>query len=93
MTHLASIADEAEHDALARSILRVGAADKVHNLRSIVADFHALGEATWDRFNGGREGTLWYYRTVLAIYRRGPPSRSIDLLARTLDELEQMLPS
>jgi GTP pyrophosphokinase len=89
VAHLASIVGEAEHEALARSILRVGAADKLHNLRSILADYDALGEATWDRFNGGREGSLWYYRTVLAIYRGGPRSRSVDLLARTLDELEQ----
>jgi (p)ppGpp synthase/HD superfamily hydrolase len=93
VVHLASIVDAAEHDPLASSVLRVGAADKLHNLRSMLADYSAHGEATWNRFNGRRDGTLWYYRTVLAIYRRGPPSRSVDLLARTLDELEQMLAS
>ena len=42
----------------------VALADKVHNARTIVADLHAHGAVTLDRFNGGREGTLWYYETL-----------------------------
>lgn len=41
--------------------LLVSLADKTHNARAIVADRDRLGEAIWDRFNGGRDGTLWYY--------------------------------
>ena len=41
-------------------------ADKVHNARTIVADLRELGPASLDRFNGGREGTLWYYGTLAA---------------------------
>lgn len=46
------------------SVRLVSAADKLHNVRSVVADYRALGEDLWDRFNGGRDGTLWYYRAV-----------------------------
>src|SRR5581483_7108340 len=42
----------------------VSAADKLNNIRSILSDYRALGESVWTRFNGGREGTLWYYRTL-----------------------------
>ena len=42
----------------------VSAADKLHNARSVLADYRTAGEDLWDRFNGGREGTLWYYRAV-----------------------------
>ena len=41
----------------------VSAADKLNNVRSILSDYRAVGESIWSRFNGGREGTLWYYRT------------------------------
>jgi (p)ppGpp synthase/HD superfamily hydrolase len=39
-------------------------ADKVHNVRTLVADVRAEGPATFDRFTGGRDGTLWYYRAL-----------------------------
>lgn len=40
-------------------------ADKTHNARSIVVDLHRSGPGVWDRFQGGRDGTLWYYKAVL----------------------------
>jgi (p)ppGpp synthase/HD superfamily hydrolase len=42
----------------------VSAADKLNNVRSILADYREIGESVWSRFNGGRDGTLWYYRTL-----------------------------
>ena len=40
------------------------AADKLHNTLSLLRDYRQVGEALWERFNGGRDGTLWYYPTV-----------------------------
>lgn len=42
------------------------ACDKLHNLSDTVADFRRHGEAALDapRFNGGVQGTRWYYRTL-----------------------------
>jgi (p)ppGpp synthase/HD superfamily hydrolase len=45
--------------------LLVSLADKTHNAMAIVADLDAHGEQVWDRFTGGKAGTLWYY-TALA---------------------------
>jgi GTP pyrophosphokinase len=42
------------------SMRLVSAADKLDNARSILRDYRALGEDLWFRFNGGREGTLYY---------------------------------
>jgi (p)ppGpp synthase/HD superfamily hydrolase len=50
----------------ARSALLVASADKVHNAGTIVQHLHAVGPRVFERFNAKREGTLWYYRTVLA---------------------------
>ena len=51
------------------SVRLVSAADKLHNARSILADYRQLGEALWDRFRGGRDGTLWYYRALVDAFR------------------------
>jgi (p)ppGpp synthase/HD superfamily hydrolase len=53
----------------------VSAADKLHNVRSILADYRDEGESIWARFNGGREGTLWYYRVLLDEFLRSKPNR------------------
>src|SRR5215204_2413385 len=46
------------------SVCLVSAADKLHNVRSIIRDYHEHGDAIWERFQGRRDGTLWYYETV-----------------------------
>ena len=66
----------------------VSAADKLNNVRSILSDYREVGESIWDRFNGGREGTLWYYRALLEEFLRGKPSRLIRELELAVEELE-----
>jgi (p)ppGpp synthase/HD superfamily hydrolase len=67
----------------------VSAADKLNNVRSIIADYREIGEAVWARFNGGREGTLWYYRTLLNEFQR-KPNRLIREFALAVAELESI---
>jgi (p)ppGpp synthase/HD superfamily hydrolase len=50
----------------------VSASDKLHNVRTILADYRRDGEAIWKRFTGKKEGTLWYYRALSDEYRRNP---------------------
>ncbi len=70
------------------SVRLVSAADKLHNARSVLADYRTLGEDLWGRFNGGREGTLWYYRAVAdALAGDGPVA---DELGRAVAELEAL---
>jgi (p)ppGpp synthase/HD superfamily hydrolase len=69
----------------------VSVADKLHNVRSILADYRQMGEAVWERFNGRRDGTLWYYRALVDIYRQGPSNRLIDELERNVVELERIV--
>ena len=47
-----------------RDVQLVAAADKLHNLRSMVADHAAQGEQLWTRFNRGRTAIEWYYRAL-----------------------------
>jgi (p)ppGpp synthase/HD superfamily hydrolase len=66
----------------------VSAADKLNNARSILADYRQVGESIWDRFNGGREGTLWYYRALVQEFGRGRPNRLMRELELAVQELE-----
>jgi (p)ppGpp synthase/HD superfamily hydrolase len=68
----------------------VSAADKLNNVRSILSDYRELGELVWSRFNGGREGTLWYYRTLRDEFLHDYPNRitrDLDLVVRELELL------
>ncbi len=49
-------------------VLRVSLADKLHNARSILNDLYRSGDAVWERFTGGKEGTLWYYRSLVQTF-------------------------
>lgn len=42
----------------------VEACDKLANLRDIVEDVETYGPKTLRRFNGGHDGTIWYYTTL-----------------------------
>ena len=71
----------------------VSAADKLHNARSIVADYREHGERIWKRFHGKREGTLWYYRALLDEFKRKKPNCIVDELERVVIELETLAAS
>lgn len=66
----------------------VSAADKLNNVRSILSDYREIGESIWARFNGGRDGTLWYYRALLNEFHRGRPNRLIREFELAVRELE-----
>jgi GTP pyrophosphokinase len=62
------------------SVCLVSAADKLHNVRSIMRDYREHGEDIWERFQGRRDGTLWYYETVAdTLVRRYRTQLSRDL--------------
>ncbi len=68
----------------------VSAADKLNNVRSIISDYRALGESVWSRFKGGRDGTLWYYRTLRDEFLRHSPNRITRELELTVNELDSL---
>lgn len=50
------------------SVRRIALADKLHNVRCILSDLYREREATWQKFKGGKGGTLWYYRTLSQLF-------------------------
>lgn len=73
------------------SVRLVSAADKLHNSRSILNDYRVLGESVWKRFKGGKEGTLWYYRSLVEAFRKTGSTPLIDELNRVVSELEHLI--
>ncbi len=69
----------------------VSAADKLHNVRSIVTAYREIGDRVWERFHGKRDGTLWYYRTLLDEFQRKKSIPLIRELERAVIELEAVV--
>jgi GTP pyrophosphokinase len=61
--YIAQIADAGN------SVKRVACADKLHNLRSILTDHQQVGDRVWDRFHADKEGTLWFYQSMVKTLR------------------------
>ena len=64
--------------------LLVSLADKTHNASAILGDYRELGDELWDRFNGGREGTIWYYRSLSEVFDKVMPGALAGQLSRTV---------
>lgn len=76
-----------------RSVRLVSAADKLHNARAILADYRQSGESLWGRFNGGRAGTLWYYRALVGAFSAVDRTPLVEELDRTVTALERLVVS
>ena len=59
ISHLSKAPDE---------VRLVSLADKLHNARSILLSLQVDGEETWLRFSGGKNGTLWYYDSLVDVF-------------------------
>jgi GTP pyrophosphokinase len=71
------------------SVWLVATSDKLYNARSILADYRRLGDAVWSRFSGGKDGTLWYYRSLAdKLCDKAPPALAEEL-QRIVTELER----
>jgi len=64
--------------------------DKLHNVRTILTDYRNDGDTIWLRFNGKREGTLWYYRALMMSMRGKPQSHHARNFKIAVGELERL---
>ncbi len=63
--YIKHLRDEAGPDSLL-----VSAADKLHNARAIAHDVRHYGSEVWRRFNATPRDIVWYYKSLLKIFRR-----------------------
>jgi len=72
------------------SAIRLSMADKLDNARAILRDLRRHGPQVWQRFNTtDPHEHLWYYRSLLEVYRQRSNSWIVDELARVIQALEQ----
>lgn len=68
--------------------LLVSAADKLSNVRETLHDVREHGDSVFERFAGKKDGTLWYYRTLVDEFRKAGSHPLVEELARTVRELQ-----
>lgn len=73
------------------AVLLVSGCDKLHNARAIVQDLDDpdTGQAVFDRFKGGKAGTLGYYEAIVQTFKgRGAPmAPTLDAVVGRMHEL------
>ncbi|MBF0501266.1 MAG: HD domain-containing protein [Candidatus Riflebacteria bacterium] len=70
------------------SVRLVSASDKLHNARAILRDLRAHGDDLWQRFNGGKDGTLWYYNELVQIFDKVGPVKLAEELSAVVHEIQ-----
>lgn len=85
--YLAALADDPQE------CLLISAADKIHNLRSMVAAHGRLGDGMWDVFNAPPAQKLWFYGAIADTVgeRLGDCAASRQLRA-AVDEVAALAP-
>ena len=69
------------------AVRRVSLADKLHNARCLLAEWRQRGDAIWTQFSRGKEGTLWYYRSLAQVYQETGSDFMTEELNRVVLEL------
>jgi (p)ppGpp synthase/HD superfamily hydrolase len=65
----------------------VSLADKVHNARTILLDYIDHGDSVFHRFRGHKDGTMWYYRSLVDAFRHAENKRPLKDFARGHERL------
>jgi (p)ppGpp synthase/HD superfamily hydrolase len=71
-------------------VLLVSAADKLSNVRETEHDLRVHGQAVFERFAGKKDGTLWYYRTLVDEFRKTGNHPIFEELGRAVHELQSL---
>lgn len=72
------------------SARRIALADKLHNARSNRSELLIYGDKAWNISRGKKEGTLWFYRSLIEIGKKDGFSFLINELQQVVSDLEKM---
>jgi (p)ppGpp synthase/HD superfamily hydrolase len=72
------------------AVRRVSLADKLHNARSILRDLRQDGNRVWEKFNGGKSGTLWYYTSLVEIFKKTETNFMVAELERVISQIKEI---
>ena len=68
----------------------ISAADKLYNARSILEDYRLIGPEIWKRFKRARDLQIWYFETLLGVFKSTRKMRIVDELERVVAELKHI---
>lgn len=68
----------------------VSLADKLHNSRCLLMDLQTGKSNVWDKFRGGKDGTMWYYRSLIVVFEKFDNNFLLDELKRVYAQIEQL---
>jgi (p)ppGpp synthase/HD superfamily hydrolase len=71
--------------------LMVFAADKIHNLESMISAYQEKGEALWDDFNSPKEKKLWLYEEIVKLLKERLSNPIVEELEKTYRLAEKIL--
>jgi (p)ppGpp synthase/HD superfamily hydrolase len=72
-----------------QSALLVAAADKLHNLQSLLLARRNVGEQVWKHCEAGKQGSLWYFRRLGELLDRRWPSPLTTELLILIQQLQE----
>ena len=71
---------------------RVALADKLDNVRSMLADYRTVREDLWERFNAGKQDQLWLLDNLVEAFRlAGATGSLVDEFERTVSEFKGLV--
>jgi (p)ppGpp synthase/HD superfamily hydrolase len=76
---------------VSEDVILVVSADKLHNIRSIIDDFHVMGDSVFDKFTPNKEETLWYYRSVAEIAMQHSSLKIAYALNNAVMQMEKLV--
>lgn len=84
--YLANLQDDSQEALL------IAAADKIHNMRSLISGYQSGGPAVMDSFNANKENLLWFYGAVTEILEQKLPEHPLTLeLRKSFRDFQQAL--
>lgn len=83
-TYVARLAQESAQTQL------ISAADKLYNARTILDEYRAIGPKVWDRFHRRRDRQLWYFDSLLKVFKSSGTNRIVEEFERVVAELEKL---
>lgn len=73
------------------SVKLVSIADKIYNVRSMIKDYQIQGEKLWQCFHGGKDGTLWYYQTLVVAFEATGTIPILEVLKADVAQLIELV--
>ncbi len=71
--------------------LLVCAADKIHNLKSMIMIYQEMGDRMWEDFNAPIEKQIWYYETILKILKEKLQNDIVKELEQEVEMFKKLL--